>query len=126
MNHPSALSYIGITSSNGGLSQDQTLSNVNFKVVLPSPSNFKLLLKSISTINAGDVFDVELFMLDACGNRYIPNFEQNIDNENLILLETVDGCSIMNRIKGNFFSIYLFESNFLIKLIFEKYKYDIF
>jgi hypothetical protein len=100
LKHPSALSYIGITSSIGGLSQDQTLSNVDFKIVLPSPKNFKLLLKSFTMINSGDVFDIELYMFDACGNRYIPNFEQNVDSEDSISLAKVDGCTIMNIFKG--------------------------
>lgn len=106
---PTAFSYLGITASTGGLTNDNFLSNWVVKKVMPTSSDFKVLMdpQSPSPIRAGDNILLNIYMFDRCNIRYVPFFDSGFDSENFVnMLDFSNTCKLMYVNKGEHYKFF--------------------
>ena len=88
---------MGLTASTGLYTQDVEISNWKVQLVVPSPSSSSAQLSASSSaaIRTNEYFSIDLFVKDACGNRYVPTERDSINDVSWIL-DTSSNCKLMS------------------------------
>jgi len=94
--------YMGLTASTSTYTQDIQLSNWNIQLVIPSPSSSyaRLSPSNPSAIRTNVDFSLDLYVNDACNNRYVPTDSDSITDVNWIV-DTSSNCKLMSVSQGS-------------------------